>query len=160
MCLILVEVCSEQSSILRCNIETLGCVAFNVSYASKVCFILLRRLVSRARCAQQNRCPTTSYVGLHQLLRSSARRTETTPLVCSILQPNFGPGSARICWAIRMRPGIGTSNLERLTIYPRIGGNGPVPADERSQSLASCSWLAPKYRISIPEFRSKSLSVS
>ena len=108
----------------------------------------------------KNSCLTTSYVGLYQLLRSSARRTETTPLVWSILQPNFGPGSAQICWAIRMRPGIGTANLERLTIYPRIGGNGAVPADEISQSLASCSWLAPKYRISIPEFRSESLSVS
>jgi len=37
----------EQSSILRCNIETLGSVAFTVNYLPKLCFIVTRRLVSQ-----------------------------------------------------------------------------------------------------------------
>jgi hypothetical protein len=38
---------SPQNSILRCNIETLGCVAFTVNYSFKLCFILARRPVSQ-----------------------------------------------------------------------------------------------------------------
>ena len=38
---------SPQSSILRCNIDTLGYVDFTVNYSFKLCFILARRLVSQ-----------------------------------------------------------------------------------------------------------------
>jgi len=41
------EVRPEQGFILRCNIEMLGCVAFNVNYSFKLCFILAGRLVSQ-----------------------------------------------------------------------------------------------------------------
>ena len=109
----------------------------------------------------KNSCLTTSYVDLYQLLRSSARRTETTPLVWSILQPNFGPGSAQICRAIRMRPGIGTANLERLTIN--------LPEDRRKWT-SSCRREKPEFSLMLlvgskvsgfdPEFRSECLSIS
>src|ERR1700751_1566883 len=42
---------SPQSSILRCNIDSLGYVDFTVNYSFKLCFILARRLVSQ--CAVQ-----------------------------------------------------------------------------------------------------------
>ena len=38
---------SPQSSILRCNVETLRCIAFTVNYSLKLCFILARRPVSQ-----------------------------------------------------------------------------------------------------------------
>src|SRR5271163_5082635 len=36
---------SPQSSILRCGVETLGWIAFNVNNPFKLCFIFVRRLV-------------------------------------------------------------------------------------------------------------------
>jgi hypothetical protein len=40
------EVCPEQSSILRCTIDILGDVDFTVNYSFKLCFVLARRLVT------------------------------------------------------------------------------------------------------------------
>jgi len=37
----------EQSSILRCNIDSLGYVDFTVNYSFKLCFIHARRLVTQ-----------------------------------------------------------------------------------------------------------------
>jgi hypothetical protein len=109
------QVCSEQSSIFRCNIETLGCVVLSFSYASKVCFILFRRLVSRARGAQQKPLfnnllpwspPTSPEFG-------PPSGIYTVSLFNFIIQLRIRISTYML--AIRMRPGIGTSNASQFT---------------------------------------------